>query len=329
MEINDFKKFLAQRKTKAENQAREYFYNQKERKPYYWAEGSTLDDVFNHNEVFFHFTDDEVTRIEQLIIDTVNADQPEAEHVSTVKEAIDCLTYAEIFEQNEELRTLLGKRCEEANLDPDNIEFDKCYYYYKFSVVAFDYDENKVCGPFTVDVMLSDEDYLTLLSLQLLERENFCFNQLLKTNPKLAARLNSRVEGEIYGWGFPVHVPFTILFDELRADAEIIDGPIGATEEIFSEYSKDENEEHLVVASAYSRILSLTEDTIKNVVDYTGHHHIDQINADTVMTILGAKDYRDMMNKLKEKFHSHSAFNDIKAWLTASGISFEEIEPKS
>jgi len=47
------------------------------------------------------------------------------------------------------------------------------------------------------------------------------------------------------------------------------------------------------------------------------------------MTILGAKDYRDMMNKLKEKFHSRSAFADIKAWLTASGISFEETEPKS
>ena len=118
MEIYDYKKFVAQRKENAENQAREYFYNQKERKPYYWAEGNTLDDVDNHNEVFFHLTDDEVARIKQLIIDTVNADQPEAEHVSTVKEAIDCLTYNEIFEQNEELRTLLGKRCEKANLDP-------------------------------------------------------------------------------------------------------------------------------------------------------------------------------------------------------------------
>lgn len=224
----DYKELIAQRKAKAENQAREYFYNKKERKPYYWAEGNTLDDVDNHNEVFFPLTDDEVTRIKQLIIDTVNAGQPEAEHVSTVKEAIDCLTYYEIFEQCEELRTLLGSRCEEANLDPSNIDFDKRYYFYKFSALAFNHNENKVCGPIAVEVMLSDEDYLTLLSLQLYDRENFCFNQLLKTNPELADRLNSRVEGEIYGWRFPVHVPFAILFDEVRADAEAIDGPMPA-----------------------------------------------------------------------------------------------------
>lgn len=322
MELFDYKKFVAERKAKAESQAREYFYNKKERKPYYWGEGSTLDDVANHNEVFFHLTDDEVTRIKQLIIDTVNADQPEAEHVSTVKEAIDCLTYNEIFELNEELRTLLGKRCEKANLAPDNIDFDKRYYFYKFSVVAYNYDENKVCAPIVVEVMLSDEDYLTLLSHQLYERENFCFNQLLNTNPELAARLNNRVEGDIYGWRFPVHVPFAILFDELRADAEIIDGPIGATEEIYCESSEEDM--HHVVASAYSRILSITEETIKDETIFADHHHIGQINADAVMTALNAKDYRDMLKKLKEKFSTSTAFADIQTWLTASGITFEE-----
>jgi hypothetical protein len=56
MELFDYKKFVAERKAKAESQARDYFYNKKERKPYYWAEGNTLDDVCNHNEAFFHFT---------------------------------------------------------------------------------------------------------------------------------------------------------------------------------------------------------------------------------------------------------------------------------
>jgi len=54
MEPFDYKSFIAQRKAKAENQAREYFYHQKERKPYYWAEGNTIYNVENHNEVFFH-----------------------------------------------------------------------------------------------------------------------------------------------------------------------------------------------------------------------------------------------------------------------------------
>jgi len=324
MELFDYKQFVAQRKAKAENQAREYFYNKKERKPYYWAEGSTLDDVDNHNEAFFHFSDEEVSRIKQLIVDTVNADDPEAEPVSTVKEALDCLTYSEIFEKSEELRHLLQDRCEEANLDPDNIDFDTRHYFYKFTVVAYNYDENKVCDPISVDVMLSDEDYFTLLSHQLYERDNFCFNQLLKTNPELATRLNSRVEGEIYGWRFPIHVPFTILFDELRADAEIIDGPIGASDEIFTESTDDAM--HHVIASAYSRILSFTEETIKDEAIFADHHHIGQINADAVMTALNAKDYRDMLKKLKEKFPTSSAFADIKSWLTDSGINFEESE---
>ena len=38
----DYKEFIAQRKATAENQAREYFYNKKERKPYYWGEGSAI-----------------------------------------------------------------------------------------------------------------------------------------------------------------------------------------------------------------------------------------------------------------------------------------------
>jgi hypothetical protein len=44
------------------------------------------------------------------------------------------------------------------------------------------------------------------------------------------------------------------------------------------------------------------------------------------MTALGANDYRDMMKKLQEKFPSRSAFADIMAWLTASGITFVETE---
>ncbi len=63
---------------------------------------------------------------------------------------------------------------------------------------------------------------------------------------------------------------------------------------------------------------------MKDDAIFADHHHIGQINADAVMTALGANDYRDMMKKLQEKFPSRSAFADIKAWLTSSGITFEE-----
>jgi hypothetical protein len=79
-----------------------------------------------------------------------------------------------------------------------------------------------------------------------------------------------------------------------------------------------------VVASAYSRILSITEETLKSAALFADCHHIGQINADAVMTALGANDYRDMLTKMKEKFPSRSAFADIKEWLTSSGITFDE-----
>jgi len=50
------------------------------------------------------------------------------------------------------------------------------------------------------------------------------FNKLLNTHPKLAIRLNSAVEGCIYGWCYPLHVPFAIIFEEVQADAEAIGG---------------------------------------------------------------------------------------------------------
>ena len=322
MEIFDYKGIVAEHLKKAENQARKYFYGQKERKPYYWAEGDTLCDVECYNGAFLHLTDDEITRIKQLIIDTVNADQPEAEPVTTVKEALSCLHYSEIFEKCEELRTLLGGRCEKANLNPENIDFDTRYYFYDFSIVTYNYDEDKTCGPIAVDVMLSDKDYLTLLSLQIYDRQNFCFNKLLKINPELATKLSKKVEDNMYDCSLSVHSPFIILFDEVRADAEIIDGPIGASDEIFNENIEEVS--HFVAATAYSHLMSISEYFINEATDFIKDHNIYQINADAVMTALGAKDYRDMMKKLKEKFNTPSAFADIKAWLTASGISFED-----
>jgi hypothetical protein len=322
MEFFDYKGYVAERMKKAENQAYKYLYGKKERKPYYWAEGNTLYDVECRNGAFFHLTDDEITRIKQLIIDTVNADQPEAEPVTTVKEALSCLHYSEIFEQCEELRTLLGERCEKANLDPEKIDFDTRYYFYDFSIVTYNYDEDKTCGPIAVDVMLSDKDYLTLLSLQIYDRKNFCFNKLLKTNPELATKLCKKVEDGMFSCSHFVHFPYTILFDEVRADAEIIDGPIDESDEIFVEDIGEET--HQVTAYASNHLMSISEYFINDADDFFKDHNIYQIDADAVMTALGAKNYRDIMIKLKEKFNTPSAFSDIKAWLTASGISFED-----
>ena len=318
MEQFNYDYMVAQRKAQAESKAREYFYNKKEHKPYYWAEGITLDEYDNPQEAYFHFTDEEVSRIKQLIIDTVNADDPDANPVSTVKEAIDQLTYSEIFELSEELRHLLQERCDEANLDPENIDFDTRHYFYRFCVVAYDYGKDKGCDPFPVEILLSDEDYISLLTLQLLERKDFCFNDLLNKNPELATKLNKRVGGEFYCWGHP----YTILFDEVRADAEAIDGPAPVTENIFT----DDNDDHLfhVVAHVERRLLTLTEEKMNNDDLFSKERTLDGIDVNKVMTALEVNSYPEMISKFKETFSTLSAFDDIKVWLTGHDIPFSE-----
>jgi hypothetical protein len=65
------------------------------------------------------------------------------------------------------------------------------------------------------------------------------------------------------------------------------------------------------------------------VSNFINHHHIGQIDADAVVNALEAKNYRDMMKKLKEKYSTRSAFADIKAWLTATSITFKETNSES
>ena len=213
---------LAQRKSEAESKAHEYFYNKKQRQAYYWGSGSMSGDFDSYNEAFMPFTDDEVARIKSLIIDDVNSCEITPEPVSTVKEALDVLNYGDLFDHNDELRKLLLDRCEQSDLYPDEIDFDTKHYFYRFSCLCYDYNGNHATDVIPVNVRLSDENYLTLLSLQLQYCNEFTFNQLLKMRPQLAHKLNNSVEGCIYGWRFPEHVPFTILFDEVREDAAAI-----------------------------------------------------------------------------------------------------------
>ena len=322
MEEFNYKEMIAQRKAKAEKQAQEYFYNQKQRKAYYWAEGDMYDGVDSHNEAFIHFTDEEVLRIKSLIVDEANRCLDDSDRVTTMEEALEVLNYGELLEQNEELRDLILERCIKADLYPTGIDFDTKYYYYTFGCVAYDYSKNEVSGPHPVSICLSDEDYLTLLSLQLQNRKGFTFNNLLNTNPELANTLNNGVEGRIYGWCYPEQVPFAILFDEVRADAEAIDGSLPADNELFYE-STDEHDFH-VLADAASHVLTITEEELKIGADFARQRLLTEINAEAVMKILDAKDYADMLNQIRGKFNEPTAFDSIKVWLKSFDVPFSE-----
>ena len=320
----DLEQMIANRKAECESKARGYVNTQKERKPYYWVEGSTWSNLDSHEEYFFHYTDDDVARIKQLVIDTVNAEQPDEIPVSSVDEALKCFNYGELFEKNEELHHLLGNRCEEADILPDKIDFDTPHYFYTFSYIAYDYENKKVCDPISVNIRLSDDDYITLLALQLNNRDCFCFNQLLNTNPELAVKVSNAVEGGVFGFETYKLAPFMILFDEVRQDAEVIDGPLGTSADLYEETSDDYM--YRVVANVDSRILTIIEEDWNTEVNFVEQRMLHDINADKIMNILEAQDYFEMTKKLKQKFSTRSAYDDIKSWLNSLGISFNECQ---
>lgn len=312
MQNCEFEKIVA--KVKAAEKAREekaenYFYHEKERKAFYVAEGDTYDEG-DHNEVFLHYTDEEVARIRTLIVEAANQDE-DCEPVSTIEEALDELSYDELFERSDELREMLGKRLNEANVCANTIDFDNKIYFYKFGIVGYDYHKNKVVGPETEELILSDEQYLKLLKYQVNNRNGFNFNYLLMQDPELAKYLNRQVH---------YFCPYMILFDEVRADAEIIDGPTDAYDVLYD--GSDDIRLYRIHASAEHGKMDITEE---EMIDgkFTKNHDLDNIDAIKVLKALECTTYEEMFEKIKERFHSESCFADIKEWLDNQHIQYQ------
>jgi hypothetical protein len=79
-----------------------------------------------------------------------------------------------------------------------------------------------------------------------------------------------------------------------------------------------------VIAAAPSRILTITEEDWNADANFAEQRILDDINADEVMNALDAKDYRDMIKKLKQHYSCRSGFDDLKMWLSDKNISFSE-----
>ena len=94
--------------------------------------------------------------------------------------------------------------------------------FYRFGCVGYDHKGNVVLVSIDVRVLLTDEEYLTLLTYQLQYQDDFTFNQLQKFDSELAIKINEAVERQVYNWFYPDHIPFVIFFNEVREDAEKI-----------------------------------------------------------------------------------------------------------
>ena len=227
METTNFNEEQVLRQT-AEEKAREYFYNQKEHTAHYKVTGYMFGECAWDNSILVDFTDEEVARMKRLIIETVNDSHVTAQPITTIKEAMDALTLVEIIQMNKELKTIIDNRLEFALAYINEIDFDTKYYYYDFSVLVCDYYGKQEVSRYDYRECLTDEEYLTLLTLQLQYRRSFTFNMLIEEEPQLAAKLSRGWRHGFQSFTLPEDMTFVILFDEVRKDAEIIDGPLPA-----------------------------------------------------------------------------------------------------
>jgi hypothetical protein len=194
-----------------DSKAEKYFYNQKVRKAYYYADGYDMDDSEMPHSAFLNFSDEEVERIKTLIVEAANEDR-DCEPVTTWQEAEKRLSYQELCGRTNALGRLLGDRLEEVSLDARTIGWDERMYFYRFSVIEYDSATGRVKKPKPKDMLLTDEQYLTLLKMQVRDPKNFNFNKLVKEDVELAKVLLEQV---------PL-APCLILFDEVREDAELV-----------------------------------------------------------------------------------------------------------
>lgn len=218
-----------QRMNDAEALAREYF-AKKERKAYYDVRGYDVNDHDSNDDGFIYLSDEEVNRIEELVVKEIN--RYFSEHFDEFEEAPDFVNTVEgalkhkplsyFFEQSKELQTLILDRCTKDGLYPTFIDLEKRYYFYRFSYAIFNKENNSWGSPTPIFLYLNDEECITLIRNILEKPKGFCFNLLLREEKGLASKISSMAYSQIYGFEDDDAKPFILLFDEAEEDAKII-----------------------------------------------------------------------------------------------------------
>ena len=185
------------------------------------------------------------------------------------------------------------------------------------------------------EVELTDEEYIYLLTEQLSDRRRFTFNHLTFENRQLAIKIGNVVVRKEAStnhvphynkWGYSYNEynsnPVLIIFDEVLDDVEAIEGPLSYSKQLyFSGYSVDYDNWYCAYVATEGRQMYLLE----GKQPHTTSLIYAEIDADAVMKRLKAVDYPDMLNKLKDRYHTSTALEDIKSWFDAEGITYKKV----
>ena len=317
------KNFLLKRKQEAEDKARK-FLAENPKPNYYIAIGLPTDIPWGEDQedmfsCLLCYTDDEVQRLKQLIVEAWNHDTDPEYQVTSYEEIDPAEDLRMLRGINNELDDLLWGRAEDVDFDPGSINLEQPMHAYRFSTYSYDKRTKQMatrrCSRL---VVLTDEEYLYLLTEQVFDRD-FTFNRLLLYKPELAQKIcDATADNDPI---VSMQVPYIILMDEVESDMEKILGHEPLHEMLCS--CNEDGYNYVVNIYAENDEISLNWQRVKDddfALNTLTEGNTKGIDAKAVMQSLGAKDYYEMMERLCERFSSKTAYEELLTYLHNNGI---------
>ena len=180
----------------------------------------------------------------------------------------------------------------------------------------------KMSKRYSFSVQLTDDEYIFLLTEQLLDRSPNTYNRLVFNRPDLADKIWS-IADLLFFDGYEIGGnPFLIIFDELLEDAEAIDGPASVSDLIYADgYCIPY---YAISCQTKGRLLSICELERRGENPLSELRKLEDIDADKVQKLLGARNYTQMLNAMRSLCTAPSPFDALKAWLDKEHLSYKE-----
>ncbi len=315
-----FELIAEKRRAEVESKAKQYFYTQKKRMPYYDLSIANASNLEEEVTVKHYCSEEEFANLSQHLIDAFNKKFPSQGPITTIDE-------------------INKKRCiyELHGIDPIIDKFllsdgergisvteigPAPHYRYCMSCYYWDSTTGRMSKRYRFTVELTDNEYIYLLTEQLLDRSPNTYNRLVFSRPDLAEKICYNSELAYY-YDFAIrNNPYLIILDEVLEDAEAIDGPVSVNEQIYDDGDFPAN--YTISGRTEGRQISIYEEDEFGARPQSELRKLENIDADKVQKLLGARNYTQMLYAMRSLCTTPSPFDAIKAWLDKEHLSYQE-----
>ena len=161
-------------------------------------------------------------------------------------------------------------------------------------------------------------EFYYLLTEQLFDR-CFSFNRLLLYNAPLAQKICDATDGNVLMESIS---PYVIIMTEVVKDMETIEGHDPVHDDLYF-VSDDVHSYHSHLIIERDKIEVYWEDLPRD--DFNQERmtsdRVEGIDAKAVLKLFEAKDYYELLDRIKERFHEETAYDDLLTFLRENGIT--------